>query len=62
MQRWLTVVALCGLAALADGVPRLAGRPAAAAGPRLAATYGGLPLTFEANEGQVDGTVRSVLK
>ena len=58
MWRWFVVLALGGLAALAGGGRRLAGGAVAAAGAGAVETYGRLPLTFEANTGQVDGRVR----
>jgi Flp pilus assembly protein TadD len=57
MQRWLAVVAVCVLAALVGGVPRLARGAAPAAGPRSVETYGRLPLSFDANAGR--GTEKS---
>jgi hypothetical protein len=64
-MKGLTKVAalLCGVTSVAGGVPRIGGNPAPQPGePTLVATYGSLPLTFEANEGQVDQAVRFLVR
>src|ERR1700730_16489543 len=49
---------LCVIAAVFGGARPLAATPSSAAGASISEVYGKLPLTFEANEGQVDRSVK----